>query len=169
MGVVAKHSLENKDKPLVYLLHSFKQKPAHIDVVAQAKCGLTTTVIRALRRGRSYWDWSRSFYNVINNWISIQIRSTSTREIQKLIEEVVCKHCKMLDNKSYHTKSSIYRADELPLEDERDRAVHASIIEKCFDLKLPMRPAKNVLVSGVHMGKMAYQWSNGTMKNLLSG
>lgn len=25
------------------------------------------------------------------------------------------------------------------------------------------------MVSGIHMGKMAYQWSHGTIKNMLSG
>lgn len=166
---VSRHSLANRDKPLIYLLHNYEQKPGHIELVAQAKCGIATTIIRALRRGRTYFNWSRSLYNVISNWISVQIRASSTSDISDLVDTIVVKHCRLLHNNSYQTKANHYRAEDLPLESEEDRAAHASIIEKCFDLELPTRLEKNVLVSGIHMGKMAYQWSNATMKNLLSG
>jgi len=166
---VAKHSLENRDKPLVYLLHSCDQKPKHIELVAQAKCSLATTIVRALRRGKTYSNWSRSLYNVLCNWISIQYRETSTSDISDLVDTIIGKHCRLLRNKSYQTKASHYRAEDLPLNNEEDRAAHASAIEKCFNLDLPTRLEKNVMVSGIHMGKIAYQWSSATMKNLLSG
>jgi hypothetical protein len=65
-----------------------------------------------MRRGRTYVNWSRSLYNVIDNWVTTQIRTTSTREISDLMDEVVAKHTRMITNKSYKTKACHYVADD---------------------------------------------------------